>query len=171
MGVASGFRKIGVTEDVIREASAGEAERLTDELMKDIENYGLKRAKSTKVSTEKIMVQLNIIAALVNSTGQGGQGSLGVGLNAKMYNVLVENAQAAATKFVKLGITEKNARKAAEAEAVRLTKKLTDQVEHYGLARAKNAKVSEDRILSQFGKISRMRQEASAKLTEPKAKK
>jgi hypothetical protein len=171
LGAASGFRKIGVTEDVVGEASKGEAKRLTDELMKDIENYGLKRARNTKVTTEKIMVQLTIIASSVNPTGQRGPGASGVGLDTKMYNILLENVMAAATKFVKLGITEKNARIAAEAEAVRLTKKLTDEVERYGVARSQKAKVSVDRILRQFAIIAGVRKEASAKQTEPKAKK
>jgi hypothetical protein len=178
LALASGFRNIGVTEDVIHESGESEAQRLTDELMEGIEKYGFQRALITKVSAEKIMVQFNIIASTVKPgssvlqssvfNGQGGQVSSG--LNTKIFDTLLETSLAVANSFVRIGIAEEVAREAAHAEAARLTEKLKVEVEKYGVFRAQNAEVSVDRILRQFAKIAGVAWEPSPKQTNTETK-
>jgi hypothetical protein len=178
LALASGFRSIGVTEDVIHESGESEAQRLTDELMEGIEKYGFQRALITKVPAEKIMVQFIIIASTVKSgssvlqssvfKGQGGQVSSG--LNTKIFDTLLETSLAVANFYVKIGIAEEVAREAAHAEAARLTAKLKVEVEKYAVFRAQNAEVSVDRILRQFAKIAGVAWEPSPKQTNTKTK-
>ena len=56
--VAGGFRKLGVSDEFVRKGAEGQATRLTDRLMINVEKYGINRATKTKVSPERMLRQL-----------------------------------------------------------------------------------------------------------------